>query len=133
MAKTLAVGATVVTLPDDLVWPDELLWSAVEQVSERSITGALIVNAGVKVGGQPITLQSPDETSGWITGSVLAQLSAWAQIPLQQMTLTLGASVRTVIFRHEEAALEAKPVVDFSDAGPDDFYTLTLRFTDVTP
>ena len=133
MAKSLAVGATVVALPEDLLWSDEHDWSAVDQVSERSITGALVVNAGLKVGGRPITLQSPDEGSAWITGAALAQLKAWAQLPLQNMTLVLGATTRTVMYRHEDGALQAFPVVDYSDIGPDDYYTITLRLTDVTP
>lgn len=133
MAKTLTVGATTVALPEDTYWPDEHTWSVVEQVSERSITGALVVNAGTKVGGQPITLQSPDDSAAWITGAALAQLKAWAQTPLQQLTLVLGSITRTVILRHEDGAIEATPVVAFSDIGPDDFYTFVLRFTDVTP
>ena len=123
MAKSLAVGATVVALPEDLLWSDEHDWSAVDQV----------VNAGLKVGGRPITLQAPDAGSAWITGAALAQLKAWAQLPLQNMTLVLGATTRTVMYRHEDGALQASPVVDYSDIGPDDYYTITLRLTDVTP
>ena len=51
MAKTLTVGATVVTLHDDMFWSDEHSWSVVEQVQERTLTGALDIEPGGTVTG----------------------------------------------------------------------------------
>jgi len=133
MANTLTVGSTVLTLPDDLLWTDEFTWSAVEQSVERSLTGALIVNAGVRTGGQPLTLKSPDDQSGWFRGVQIAQLQAWAAAPLQEMTLLFRGVSRPVMFRHQDTALEVAPVVFYTDPIPDDFYTATLRLMDATP
>lgn len=133
MAKTLTVGATVVTLHDDMFWSDEHSWSVVEQVQERALTGALVVNAGTKQTGRPITLQPPDDNSAWMIGSVLTQLKAWAQTPLLEMTLVMGGVTRTVMYRHDAGALDASLVVGYSDPDENDFYSITLRLMDVTP
>ena len=131
--NTLSVGGTVLALPDDLDWADEYSWSAVEQSTERSLSGALIVEASAKTGGRSITLQSPDPQSGWITGAQLTQLRAWANVPLQEMQLTYRGQTYPVMFRHQDGPLEAAAVAWYSDPLPSDFFTLTMRLMDVTP
>lgn len=131
MAITLAVGATSLALPIDLMWADQYAWAPVEQTVERSITGALIVQASTRVAGMPITLQSSDDSSAWIELSAVQQLMTWAATPLQQMTLTIAGVARAVIFRHQDGALEAKPVVFYNDQQSDDNYLATLRFMEI--
>lgn len=131
MATTLTVSSTTVTLPDDLLWADEWTWTAVEQTTERTLTGALVVSAAAKTGGRPITLQSPDEEGAWFTGAVLAQLQAWTATPLLQMTLLHRGITRAVMWRHQDGAMEADPVVFISDADSTDHYTATLRLMEV--
>lgn len=129
MSITLTVGGTSVTLPDDLYWSDEFGWSPVQQSTDRSITGALIVSTAARTGGRPITLQPIDNDSAWMQRAVLEQLRAWAAVAGQQMTLLLRGVSRTVIWRHDEApAIAAEPVVHYSDTDPDDRYTVTLKF-----
>ena len=64
MAITLQNAGTTLALPPDLIWTDELLWSPVRQSTERSITGALIVDRAVRVGGRAITLQGDGTAPG---------------------------------------------------------------------
>lgn len=133
MTISLTVGATVVSLIDDLYWADEYAWSPVRQAEDRSLTGALIIDNGGMQEGRPITLKPVDPASAWLRRSVLEQLKTWAATPGQQMTLLLGASVHTVIWRHQEPpALSAEPVVHYSDIAGEDFYLATLKFQKVS-
>ena len=131
MTITLAVGATSVPLDPDLLWAEENNWYPVEQSVERSITGAQIISLGTRLAGRPITLQPEDDSSAWMTSSELAQIQGWAATPGQEMQLTLRGVVRTVIFRHQDAPLEAVPVVHYSDVIGADWYRVTFRFMEI--
>lgn len=132
MTITVAVGATTVTLPPDLYWSDETEWNPVEQAVERTITGALIVSAATRTAGRPITLQPENENAAWIARSVIDQLKNWAAVPGQQMTLTVRSVGRTVIFRHHDGvAIDATPIIQYSDVQPEDWYVATLRFMEI--
>lgn len=130
MSITLAVGATSLTLHPDLYWSDENNWHPVEQVTDRTITGALIVQAAARLDGKgrPITLEPVDDNSAWMRRSALEQLRNWAAVPGQILTLTLRGVTQNVMFRHQDgSALEAVPVVHFSDVDGNDFYRVTIR------
>ena len=132
MTIYLTVGATTVTLHPDLYWEDETTWQPVEQTTQRTLTGALIVSIGTRVAGRPITLRPEDEGSAWLSLGALLQLRNWAGVAGQQMQLTLKGVTRIVLFRHHEGpALEAVPVVHFSDMETADFYRVTLRFMEI--
>lgn len=131
MAITLAVGGTSIALPEDMYWSDQYAWAPVEQTVERSITGALIIQASSRVAGAPVTLASIDESTAWMPLTSVQQLMTWAAIPLQQMTLTINGSAKNVIFRHQDGPLEAKPVVFYNDQQSADNYIATLRFMEI--
>lgn len=129
---TLTDGTTTVTLPDDFYWSDEHDWHPVEQNVERTITGALIVEAAARVGGRPITLQPEDESNAWIALADLAQLETWAATPGKELTLNIRGSTKTVMYRHHDnGGLTAKPVVHFSVPDSDDFYLTTIRLMEI--
>lgn len=129
---TLTYLSTTIDLDDDLAWTDENSWHPVEQTVQRSITGALIVSSAARVKGRPITLQPSDDSSAWMSRATLDALRAWAAVPGRQMTLTLRGVTYTVIFRHHDgAAIEATPIIDYSDVQNDDWYSVTLRFLEV--
>lgn len=125
---TLTDGTTTTTISDDLMWADEFAWAPVEQTVERSITGALIVSAAHRVAGRPITLAAEDEASGWISRAALDQFKVWAAIPGQLLTLNYRGVNHTVLFRHQDTAIDAAPVAFYSDVQSDDPYRVTLRF-----
>jgi hypothetical protein len=132
MSITLATGSTLIELHDDLVWTDEFNWQPVEQSDERTITGALVVQAAERVGGRPITLEPADDSSAWMTRTVIEQLRAWAASPGLELQLTLGGVTRDVIFRHQDGAgLEARPVIQYSDAIATDYYLATVRLMEI--
>lgn len=131
MSITLSVGATSVALDPDLLWSDENNWFPVEQTEARTITGALIVSMATRLAGRPITLEPEDDSSAWMAASEVDQLKAWASVAGQQMQLTLRGTTRTVIFRHQDTALEAVPVVHYSDVSVSDWYRVTVRLMEI--
>ena len=128
---TLTYLSTTLTLPDDLLWADEFTWQPVEQRTEYSITGALLVQSGVRVAGRPITLAAEDAASGWFLRSMLDQIKTWAAVPEAEFTLAYRGANHTVIWRHQDTAVDASPVVFYNDVQSSDFYRATLRFLEV--
>lgn len=130
MATTLTYGATVLTLPEDMLWPDEFAWPGVEQRTEYTITGALLLQAGAKLAGRTITLAAGADYA-WIGRTDLDTLRAWALLPAQTFTLLYRGVTHTVAFDHGAGAIEATPVIDYSDPDATDLYAATLRLLKV--
>ena len=129
---TLTDGTTTVTLHPDLYWSDEN-WSKVEQTSQRTVTGALVIQAAQRIGGAPITLEPEDDSSAWMPLATITQLRNWAAVAGQNLTLTLRGTARTVIFRLQDGAgVDAKPVKHQSDVDNADFYTCVLRLMEIS-
>lgn len=131
MAITLQYSTTTLTLHPDLFWSDENSWYPVEQTAQRTISGALVVQAKERLMGRPITLQPVDDSSGWIKRDVLDTLRAWAAVPGRQMTLTFNGTSYTVIFRHQDGAIEATHVLFSNDVDDQDWFLVTLRFIQI--
>ena len=55
-----------ITLPDDLLWINEFDWNPVAQSTERSLTGALLVQERQLIHGRPIVLSGNGE-AGWVS------------------------------------------------------------------
>lgn len=129
MTITLSANSTTVALDADFFWSDEYDWSATEQTVTRSVTGALLVHAGARNAGRPITLMPEDDAAAWMTRADMVQLQAWADAPGQVMTLTLRGTAHRVLFRHHDGgAFEATPLVHYADPAPEDWLLATLRF-----
>ena len=120
-----------VTLPGDLVWTDEFDWTPVEQSTEYTLGGALVVETGVRLAGRPITLAGADD-QGWVTRTTLLALYALAQTPSTGITLELAdAREFDVVFRHGGPAIEARQVQRVSPPAAGDYYTVTIRLLEV--
>lgn len=128
MAITLSDGTTTITLPADLQWSDEFGWSAVEQDREYSLTGALVVQQGLKAKGRPITLQSGG--ASWLARSVVQQIKAYYDTPDQIFTLTINGDSYSVQFERPDG-FEAAEVVRQANPGPEHWYTIKLRLFEV--
>lgn len=130
---SLSDGTATITLHKDLLWSDETDWNPVEQNFERTLTGAGIVQSGLRVGGRPITLGPEDDQSAPHTRAQVDALRNWAAVPGKQMVLTLGGLAYNVIFRHHDAggALSAKKWIHFSDVQPGDIYLVTIRLMEI--
>ena len=124
---TLTQGATTVTLPDDLDFPDEFDWPPLKQTKTYSVTGALLVESGRKQTGRLITLQAGDNYA-WMSRADVEALRTMLDDPFTNMTLVFRGVTYTVRFNAEEGAIQARPVVDFGDPDDADFWIVTLRF-----
>ena len=121
-----------ITLPDDLLWINEFEWNPVEQTTERSLTGALLVQEGQVTYGRPIVLSGGSE-AGWVSRLAVKNLFALSKAANKTMTLTLPDSRQfTVIFdRSNGAPVEAQQVLPFAYPEDSDQYLLTLRLLTV--
>ena len=134
MSITLQYLAETLPLDPDLFWADENQYSPVEQSVDVGLTGALIiqVDGDTERPGRPITLQPEDERSAWMIRADLDTLNAWGAIAGAVFTLTLRGVGHQVVFRHQDKpAIDAKPVVHYSDVQPEDYYLVTLKFMTV--
>lgn len=127
---TAGAGSTplVLTLPPDLIWTDELAWARAEMATERSISGALVVDYAQRTNdGRPMTLAGGDDHA-WCSRATLLTLRAWADEPMLLLTLQRNGTTYTVIFDIEDGAIEEMPIVPFSDPEAADMHRVTLRF-----
>lgn len=118
-------------LPDQLAWSDEFAWQQVEQATEYTTTGALLLDAYAKQAGRPITL-SGSETRAWCERGALLTLRNWASQPGLVLTLAgLRNVTRQVVFDQDAGALSAEPVHDWADPKDTDPYAITLKFLEL--
>ena len=121
-----------ITLPDDLLWINEFDWNPVEQTTERSLTGALLVQEGQLNHGRPIVLSGNGE-AGWVSRLTVKNLFALSKAASKTMALTLPDNRQfSVIFdRSNGAPIEAQQVLPFAYPDDNDQYLLTLRLLTV--
>ena len=123
-----------VSLSDGFLWSDEFEWKPIEQKLERAIDGTAIIQEGKKKSGRSIALVPADKEMGWIKRRDLRSLLAWSELQ-EQFTLEFEYPHDNrhfnVIFNHEAGALEAKPVKDLPTISEDDYYNVTMRFTEL--
>lgn len=131
MTILLSDGTTTVELHEDLFWSDELAWDPVAQTAQRGITGALIVSSAQMLAGRPITLEPENDSSAWMHRDDVLALRNWAAVAGQELTLTLRGVTHTVLFRHQDGGLEARPVVHYNEADNHDWYLCVVRLMEI--
>lgn len=129
MTILLTYNGTTANLSDRLQWSDEYDWSPVEQSTEYSTTGAMLVDVALKQAGRPITLEGTD-TAAWLTRAVCDTLQAWAALPGIELTLTVRGVARAVIFDQAKKGFTAAPVWRLADGEHtvETLYLPTFRF-----
>lgn len=118
-----------ITLPQDLAWISEFDWTPVRQSQTVSLTGKLIIEEAVQLAGRPITLSGGQEV--WVKRSTLIALHTLATQVTNPLNLTYHDTTLQVVFNHSATAIEARPVVPYSNPDDDAWYTLTLRLIEV--
>ena len=131
MTILLSDGTTTVELHQDLFWSDEFFFNPVAQTMQRGITGAAIVSSALMLAGRPITLEPENDSSAWMHRDVVKDLRNWAAVPGKELTLTLRGVTHTVLFRHQDGGLEAKPLVHYNEHDDADWYLCVLRFMEI--
>ncbi|WP_333873052.1 hypothetical protein [Methylobacter sp.] len=118
-----------IELPEDLIWSDEFAWNPVQRTKSYTLTGALVLETGVKQAGRPITLVGGADAA-WIDRTTLTALQTKLATD-ETMTLTLNdARVFSVVFESDQP-IEATPVIDYSTPAGTDWYSLTLKLMQV--
>lgn len=131
MTISLSDGTTTLSLPDDLIWSDQHTWSPVEQRVERSISGALLIDSGLRIVGRPLTLEG-SESAAWMPLATVSQLRAWAAVPDKTLNLNLRGSLFAVALRHHDApAIDVKPVIDYAAPDAQDWFWGTLKLMEI--
>ena len=130
---TLTRNDTQQTLhfPQDMQWIDELQWSAVAQSSpERTLSGGLIIQQGIKQSGRPITLAGDWV---WLDLGTLRILRDWSDIPELGMTLTHydGRTFKVAFRLHEQALDNISPVQYSTPENERDRYTAQIALMTV--
>lgn len=131
------LSAAIITLPDGLVWGDEFSWSPSVAAVDYSLTGALLVQVRQKAKGRAITLKAASEEEGWVLRSTVILLNSWLLPPDRKMTLTLTYPTDTrsftVMFRHQDGAMESGPVKKFPGHASGDWFNIVLRLMEIAP
>lgn len=121
-------------LPNDMFWVDELKWQPAISTKTYSLTGALIIEGGVRLAGRPITLE-PKNDMAWIPRSLALTLRSWASLFNRKFKLRLEYPTDTreffVCFDTQSIAVEASAVKEFPQHSPDDWFSVKLRFIEV--
>ncbi len=133
---TLSDGETTLLLDPDLWWSNEFDDAPVARATERSLTGALIVYSGLKVGGRSIMLKNPNDRAAWMTRAALEQVKAWEALPTAIFELDIRGRKFNVIYDCENGpavstSLATTFVADPVPGGKGDWYLVTLRFKEV--
>ena len=132
MSITLTYNGTTAHLSDRLQWTNEYDWSPVDQATGYSTRGVLLVDVGLKLAGQPITLDGTS-TNTWISRALCDTLKAWAALPGIELALVLRGTTHAVIFDHAQGGFAAQPIWRLADGEitPELFYRPTFRFLKV--
>jgi len=134
MAITLTHGTQTVTLPEALIWSDELAWSPVTQSAAYSIEGALVIDRMVRQAGRPITLTG-SASRAWVERGALRQLQAWAAQETEAVfVLILRGTAYRVIFdlSQDGGAVTGEPVMAWdTPADGDEYFNVKLKFLEV--
>ncbi|WP_437881023.1 hypothetical protein [Pseudomonas sp. LRF_L74] len=128
----MQINLAGIELDDHHEWTDEFAWSVVEQSQERSLSGAMIVQEGVKLYGRPITLAA--NGAAWTPLSVVRQLEELRdQVGLvMPLTWVDGREFYVIFNRVDGDPLEATQVFREVNAADTD-YLITLRLITVAP
>ena len=123
-----------ITLPDDLLWINEFDWNPVAQSTERSLTGALLVQEGQLSHGRSVVLSGNGE-AGWVSRLTVKSLYALSKAANKTMSLTLpdGRQFSVIFDRANGSGVETRQLMPFAYPDDDDLYLVTLRLLTVEP
>lgn len=97
--------------------------------------GTLHIQEGKKKSGRPITLQPADPQMGWVKLRELRTVLEWSKLQEENFRLQFeqphDSREFTVKFNHQDGALEATPVKGIPAVSLDEYFNVTLRFTEL--
>jgi len=122
----MSISLDEITLHEDLIWTDEFDWSPVQQSQQYTLTGALILETGVKQAGRPITLVGGRDAAWTGRDTVKALYAKLTATPPFILTLN-DARTFSVAFAHGSNPVEARPIIDYNNLDDGDVYALSIR------
>lgn len=135
MKLVALAGGDFISLPNDLLWKDELSWVPPLAKETYALNGALIIEASTRLAGRPITLEPPDDSMGWVTRAVVEKLRTWASLPDVKYKLVLeypdDKREFLVRFRHSASPVESSPVKGFPEHAAGDWFKVSLKLIEV--
>lgn len=126
----MTISLDAITLPEDLIWVDEYAYTPVKQTINTAVDGSLVIEAAAALAGRPMTLQGEDNAA-WIDRSTLEALRAKQYQAALVMTLTLNGASFSVLFMQPDG-IAARPVIDYNNPEAADWYTVTLKFIEIS-
>lgn len=126
----MSIALDAIALPVDMIWVDEFDWSPVQQQGQYTLTGALVVETGIKQAGRPMTLVGGINAAWADRATVNALYAKLDDTPPFVLTLN-DSSTHSVVFRHDSNPIEARPILDYNNPAAEDYYSLTLRLMQV--
>ncbi|MCK5770941.1 hypothetical protein [Algiphilus sp.] len=122
----MAVTLGGISLPDDIVWLDELAGPQVAQARARTLGGGQVIEETALLSGRPITLGG----GVWASRSTVLALRTLAADAGETHTLDLRGDTYTVAFVRPNP-IEATPVIRYADPAAEDPHELTVRLIEV--
>lgn len=113
-----------IILNQHFVWTNEFDFSPVRQNQSYAVSGALVIQAGVKQAGRPIHL------AGILSRAQVKALKALAAIPAAHV-LTFNSTNYNVRWDYEKTEISAKARIGYADPDDSDYYDVVLRFLEV--
>ena len=110
----MTISLDAISLPADLQWTDEFAWNPVAQNTDRSLSGAFLVQEAALTYGRPITLEGGAQ-GAWIERSVLQAVKALADVADSIMTLDYHGTSYSVIFDRANQPVSAEEVQRLAD------------------
>jgi hypothetical protein len=128
----MAMTLDGITLPPGLIWEDEFNWTPVVQNVTMTLTGTVLVQEASGLTGRPITLVGSEE-SCWASRSVVQQLIALMQTADTIMSLTIGITTYSVMWRREDGTpIEVEQLLPVTEPATDALYVIhSLNFMEV--
>jgi len=127
----LASSTTSMTLPNELIWLEELSWTFKKVRGERSVGGKMIRTVSTAIGGKPVTLQSPENGLGAVSRSAIQTLQGMVEADLQMVLTFADGSSINVLFRHDPEAIDAHPAMGFTNRVSTERWHVTIRLQTV--
>ena len=136
MKLTNVLTSVVLALPNDLLWSDEFSWTPVTTNKSHSLSGALLIEQGVKQAGRPITLTALEDMA-WVTRETAMILLSWAALAgavenaprVFELEFEYVGDTRSFLVMIE--SIEAKPVKEFPSHLSSDWFNVSLKLIEV--
>lgn len=105
----MAITLGSIVLPSGLYWSDEHAWSPVEQATDRTLTGALVLEESIKTKGRPITLSGAKDGNQYTAWVALDEsFLGFSSLTALRSTL-LAAGVELTLTLHDGRTFNVAP------------------------